>query len=112
MPEIEKKEPGRAEVKQRERGDLRQRHQPIDKQRDETEPESAQDKPPASRGKNSPWMGGGSAPTQGVGGRTAGRLPATAAPAADSRVDGSCCQLPRLAPAFRLHFAGLFQEPA
>jgi len=60
MPEIEKKEPGRPDVKQRERGDIRQRNQPIEKRRDETTtPKPAQDRPPARRGDDSPWMGGG-----------------------------------------------------
>jgi len=59
MPEIEKKDPGRPDVKQRERGDIRQQNQPIEKRRDETTPKPAQDRPPARRGDDSPWMGGG-----------------------------------------------------
>jgi len=58
MPEITKKEPGRADVQERERGDPRQHDHPIDKNQ-KTPNDTAQDRPPATRGGDSPWMGGG-----------------------------------------------------
>ena len=61
MADIEKKEPGHADVVHPERGDPRLHRQPIEKQRDTVPPTKGQDRPPASsgRGDESPWMGGG-----------------------------------------------------
>jgi hypothetical protein len=63
MSEIQKKEPGRADVEHRERGDPRQQENPIDRHHDAGRIKSGgtQDRPPArnDRGDESPWMGGG-----------------------------------------------------
>jgi len=60
MAEHDKREPGRADVKQRERGDPRQHDEPIDRRRqDAPNPDDSSAHRPASRDDDSPWMGGG-----------------------------------------------------